>query len=193
MATTGRLRNPPFQRFSQRGVWARTRLGLARSRAAAARPGDRARRGSGGRTSSVRAGGGTGNPGAGRLEHPLVVLRQVRLLESAKAVPVPDRLEVPVRVARTVPLVRRREVDVDGVLRLVRVEDRVALVVVALRDQPAEDARWVRGVGLGDPGVVRLPNTLVTLSRVIERQWMSPESLAVQRSMRAKSPSTRGR
>src|SRR6266498_1169236 len=47
---------------------------------------------------------------------------------------------------------KSRDINPGRVFRLVLVEDGVALVVVALADQPAKDAGRVVGVGGGDPG-----------------------------------------
>jgi hypothetical protein len=38
-----------------------------------------------------------------------------------------------------------------------------------------------------------LPYTDVRLPEVMERQWVDPDARSVQRSIRANSPSTRGR
>ena len=58
---------------------------------------------------------------------------------------------MPVRRSRSVPLARARKGDIRIVLALIGVDDRVAFVVVALRDQPAEDPGWLYRAWFGDP------------------------------------------
>ncbi len=94
------------------------------------------------------------------LEHPIRA-RHIRLDQCRRPVAVPDSLRVLLRTAAghgSIGLVRSREVDAGAVFRFVAVDNRVALVVEALADQPAEDARRIHRVGdaaLGGPPVQR--------------------------------------
>ena len=91
-----------------------------------------------------------------------------------------------------VALVGLGEIDAGGVFCLVFVDDDVALVVIALADQPAEDAAGIAGSAMRLSAV--LPYQVVTLSLEIERQNVSCGSeTLIQRSIRANRPSTRGR
>ncbi len=123
--------------------------------------------------------------------------------EVGGAVPVADALEVALgragldaavalvgsrgRVARSVLE------DLRGVLGAVAVDDDVALVVVALADQPAEDMACVRGVGNAALGGLAVPGGDVVLGDGAPEVIGPRRSVLVQCSMRAKSPSIRGR
>ena len=76
------------------------------------------------------------------LEQPLsecqIVLNKLR-----DAVPVFDALEVAIGRPHTISLVGLASIDVFIILRCVFVDDGVALVVVALADEPAEDTRRI--------------------------------------------------
>ena len=67
--------------------------------------------------------------------------------EMRRAVAVLDALQVAIgdaRLFRTVPLVGLGRVNGVRVFVLVAVDDRVTLIVVALADEPGEDASWDR-------------------------------------------------
>ena len=65
--------------------------------------------------------------------------RQVRLDEARDAIAVSNPLQVAIGRAGAIALVGQRQVDPVVVLGRVLVDDRVALVVVARADEPAED------------------------------------------------------
>ena len=92
------------------------------------------------------------------LEHPAGVVELVlgqearalsRVVQQRHAVAVADALQIAIgRAARlvavaAVALVRLGQIDAGAVLRLVVVDDAVALVVARLADQPAEDAAGI--------------------------------------------------
>ena len=84
---------------------------------------------------------------------------QVRLDETRGTVPVLDAFQVAVGRAHAVALVGLASIHIVGVLCCVFVDDGVALVVVALADEPAEDARrigWRRTHWIEDAGIVVL-------------------------------------
>ena len=70
-----------------------------------------------------------------------------RVDEQRLSVAVADGFQIAVCGAHAIALVDMGEIDVVVVLGDVLIDDRVALVVVALTDQPTEDVAWVGRVG----------------------------------------------
>ena len=99
-----------------------------------------------------------------------------------------------VLLVATILLVGLRKINVFGVLRFVVIRNDVALVVVALADEPAEDTFRISGSAIRELSLSLLPYQVVMLSFEMERQKISSGLAAfVHRSMWANRPSTRGR
>jgi len=83
-----------------------------------------------------------------------------------------------------------KDIDAVGVLLLVIVENGIALIVIALADQPAEDMRFIGRIC--DSGVL---GSAIECSDIVLRYGSPvciPFCLFVHRSIRANSPSILG-